>query len=194
MVLLVKKVSEYPFRFVCIASSPLTPVIMCKKNLNKIQKCVLVVVVFYFKVVNLTISSSQSNYFNVEQLPEITNFPGIFDFELSCEHFIGHKSTTTSESTFSTMLRKLFVKPNVNYPFNLKTTFNPPLNSFIKVLAVCKGNHVSSEPVLRCLKDSLDDRDSKHHFDFKYIQLHCYKLSFKSIRHWMEAIIESMTV
>lgn len=93
---------------------------------------------------------------HIEQLPDTTIFPGIYNFELSLGPHT-ESATKSADYTFSTALKKLYVQKGAHCPFKLKTNNPPPPNTYIKVLPVYKGSHVLSEAVRRCSNHAESD-------------------------------------
>ncbi|XP_065657775.1 cellular tumor antigen p53 isoform X3 [Hydra vulgaris] len=102
---------------------------------------------------------------NIDHLPDTTNFPGEFEFQLS----LGPHTESAAKSadyTFSSILKKLYVQRASQCPFMFKTEKKPPSNSYVKILPVFKGTHVLSEPVRRCSNHAeVDDEGGpRYHF------------------------------
>ncbi|XP_057300066.1 cellular tumor antigen p53-like isoform X2 [Hydractinia symbiolongicarpus] len=101
----------------------------------------------------------------VEQLPDTTKFPGVYDFKLSLGPHT-ESATKSADYTYSPSLEKLYVQRGAHCPFKFKTTSRPPPNSYVNILAVFKGNHVLSEPVRRCSNhaEGDDEGNPRYHF------------------------------
>lgn len=97
---------------------------------------------------------------HMEQLPDTTNFPGIYNFELSLGPHTD-SATKSADYTFSPALQKLYVQKGAQCPFKWKTSHPPPQNSRIKILPVYKGSHVLSEPVRRCSNHAENEEEGK---------------------------------
>ena len=95
---------------------------------------------------------------HMEQLPDTTNFPGNFNFELSLGPHTD-SATKSADYTFSPALGKLYVQKGAQCPFKWKTTHAPPPNTTIKILPVYKGSHVLSEPVRRCSNHAENEKE-----------------------------------
>ncbi|XP_066935377.1 cellular tumor antigen p53-like isoform X3 [Clytia hemisphaerica] len=102
---------------------------------------------------------------HIEQLPDTTIFPGNFSFELSLGPHT-ESATKSADYTFSPSLKKLYVQKGAHCPFKLKTSHQPPPNTYIKILPVYKGSHVLSEPVRRCSNhaEGDDEGNPRYHF------------------------------
>ena len=114
---------------------------------------------------------------HMEQLPDTTNFPGQYNFELSLGPHTD-SATKSADYTFSPGLQKLYVQKGAQCPFKWKTSITPPPNSRIKILPVYKGSHVLSEPVRRCSNHAENEEEGMKILFF----LHC-PLNLNSTTH-----------